>query len=124
MTLRTTASLAALAIAVGLSGQSLAQTAPTQRPPSAEQTAPKAPVAGQIVAQDADTILASRDFIGQTVYAPDKAKIGSISDLNKTCLEVGDDTQNNSELGCAGDRSRIVRAEFGSDRADAASAER
>ena len=25
--------------------------------------------------------MASRDFIGQTVYAPDKAKIGSISDL-------------------------------------------
>jgi hypothetical protein len=81
MTFRTTASLAALAIAAGLSGQSLAQTAPTQRPPSTEQAAPKAPVAGQIVAQDADTILASRDFIGQTVYAPDKAKIGSISDL-------------------------------------------
>ncbi len=81
MTLRTAASLAALAIALGLSGQGLAQTSPTQRPPSTEQAAPKAPVAGQIVAQDADTILASRDFIGQTVYAPDKAKIGSISDL-------------------------------------------
>ena len=81
MTLRTAASMAALALALGLSGQSFAQTAPTQRPPSAEQAAPKAPVAGQIVAQDADTILASRDFIGQTVYAPDKTKIGSISDL-------------------------------------------
>ncbi len=81
MTLRTAASMAALALALGLSGQSFAQTAPAQRPPSAEQAAPKAPVAGQIVAQDANTILASRDFIGQTVYAPDKTKIGSISDL-------------------------------------------
>ena len=38
------------------------------------------PVAGQIVVQDANTILA-KDLIGQTVYAPDKVKIGSISDL-------------------------------------------
>ena len=30
--------------------------------------------------QDANTILA-KDLIGLTVYAPDKAKIGSISDL-------------------------------------------
>jgi sporulation protein YlmC with PRC-barrel domain len=37
-------------------------------------------VPGQIVVQDANTILA-KDLIGQTVYAPDKAKIGSISDL-------------------------------------------
>jgi hypothetical protein len=81
MTLRTTASLAALALTLGLSGQTMAQTAPTQRPPSTEQAAPKAPVAGQILAQDADTMLASRDFIGQTVYAADKAKVGSISDL-------------------------------------------
>ena len=80
MKLRTASSLAALTLTLGLSGPVLAQTAPTQRAPSAE-AAPKAPVAGQIVAQDADTILASRDFIGQTVYAPDKAKIGSISDL-------------------------------------------
>ena len=80
MTLKTAASIAALTVALGFSGQSFAQTnPPAQRPPSAE--APKAPVAGQIVTQDADTILASRDFIGQTVYAPDKAKIGSISDL-------------------------------------------
>ena len=79
MKLRTATSLAALTLTLGLSGQALAQTTP-QRPPSTE-AAPKAPVAGQIVAQEADTILASRDFIGQTVYAPDKAKIGSISDL-------------------------------------------
>ncbi len=81
MTRRTAASLAALTITLGLSGQSLAQTPPNKRPPSSEQAAPKAPVPGQIVAQDADTILASRDFIGQSVYAPDKTKIGSISDL-------------------------------------------
>jgi hypothetical protein len=31
--------------------------------------------------QDANTILAKGELIGQTVYAPDKAKIGSISDL-------------------------------------------
>jgi uncharacterized protein YrrD len=38
-------------------------------------------VAGQIVVQEANTVLAKQDLIGQTVYAPDKAKIGSISDL-------------------------------------------
>ena len=31
--------------------------------------------------QEANTVLAKQDLIGQTVYAPDKAKIGSISDL-------------------------------------------
>jgi hypothetical protein len=81
MPLRTAASLAALTLALGLSGQALAQTAPGKPAPTTQQAAPKAPVSGQIVAQDAATILASRDFIGQTVYAPDKAKIGSISDL-------------------------------------------
>jgi hypothetical protein len=58
-------------------------TMPQQRPtPTAPSTSdvPKAPVAGQIVVQDANTILA-KELIGQTVYAPDKAKIGSISDL-------------------------------------------
>src|SRR5262249_43560361 len=40
----------------------------------------KTPVSGQIVVQDANTIL-TRDLIGQTVVAPDKTKIGSISDL-------------------------------------------
>jgi len=33
-----------------------------------------------ILAQDANTVLA-KDFIGLTVYAPDKTKIGTISDL-------------------------------------------
>lgn len=78
MTFKTAASVTALTLALGLSGHALAQTAPK---PSTEAAPPAAPVAGQILAQDASTILASRDFIGQTVYAPDKAKIGSISDL-------------------------------------------
>ena len=57
------------------------QTPPAQRAPAGETSVPKAPVAGQIVVQDANTVLAKQDLIGQTVYAPDKAKIGSISDL-------------------------------------------
>jgi sporulation protein YlmC with PRC-barrel domain len=82
MALRTAAGAAALAIALGVSGQGLAQTTPGQQTPKPQKTeAPKAPVAGQIVAQEADTILADRDFIGQTVYAADKSKIGTISDL-------------------------------------------
>jgi len=53
-----------------------------QTPPAQRQTSvPKTPVAGQIVVQDANTVLAKQDLIGQTVLAPDKAKIGSISDL-------------------------------------------
>jgi DNA-binding transcriptional regulator YdaS (Cro superfamily) len=82
MSVRTVGSLAALALTLGLSAQGLAQTAPGQKPPAAEQApAPKTPVAGQIMTQDANTILASKDLIGQTVYAPDDARIGSISDL-------------------------------------------
>jgi PRC-barrel domain len=66
--------------ALGIAPQAVAQTAPApQAAPSAEQ--PKAPVTGQILMQDANTILAKQDLIGQTVYAPDKVKIGSISDL-------------------------------------------
>jgi PRC-barrel domain len=58
------------------------QIPPAQRAPAGGETSvPKAPVAGQIVVQDANTVLAKQDLIGQTVYAPDKAKIGSISDL-------------------------------------------
>src|SRR5438045_7320518 len=57
------------------------QISPAQRAPAGETSVPKAPVAGQIVVQDANTVLAKQDLIGQTVYAPDKAKIGSISDL-------------------------------------------
>ena len=83
MTFRTAGSLAALALTLGLSAQGFAQTGPAPRPQPAPQAteAPKTPVAGQIMMQDANTILASKDLIGQTVYAPDKAKIGSISDL-------------------------------------------
>ena len=80
MALKTAASVAALAIALGVSGQALAQTSPPKPQPQKTET-PKAPVAGQIVAQESDTILADRDFIGQTVYAGDKSKVGSISDL-------------------------------------------
>lgn len=82
MTFRSAGSVVALALTLGMSAQGLAQTGPAPGPkPSAQQAAPKTPVAGQIMTQDANTILASRDLIGQTVYAPDDAKIGSISDL-------------------------------------------
>jgi hypothetical protein len=87
MTFRTAGSIAALAITLGLTAQGLAQSNPPAPGPkpnagqAAPQAAPKTPVAGQIMMQEANTILASRDLIGQTVYAPDDAKIGSISDL-------------------------------------------
>src|SRR5436190_11961132 len=83
MTIKTAVSAIALAIALGLSSQVIAQTAPApQRTPAAEPAVqPKAPVPGQILVQDANTVLAKQDLIGQTVYAVDKAKIGSISDL-------------------------------------------
>jgi len=58
-----------------------AQAPSAQRAPAGETSVPKTPVAGQIVVQDANTVLAKQDLIGQTVHAPDKAKIGSISDL-------------------------------------------
>jgi sporulation protein YlmC with PRC-barrel domain len=84
MMLRTAASVAALTLALGVAGAAAQTTAPQQRTapgaPPATTEMPKMPVAGQIVVQDANTILA-KDLIGQTVYAPDKAKIGSISDL-------------------------------------------
>ena len=72
-------SLAALALALGAAPEAMAQTSPVQRAPAATQ--PKAPVPGQILAQDANTLLAKGELIGQTVYAADKEKIGSISDL-------------------------------------------
>jgi hypothetical protein len=83
MMLKTGASAAVLALLLGVSTAMAQTTTPQQRPtPTAPSTSdvPKAPVAGQIVVQDANTILA-KELIGQTVYAPDKAKIGSISDL-------------------------------------------
>src|ERR1700694_757943 len=77
---QTGASVAVLTLLLGV------PTAMAQTPPPAQGPAPgatevlKAPVAGHILVQDANTILA-KELIGQTVYAPDKAKIGSISDL-------------------------------------------
>jgi len=81
MKIRTSVSAAALLIALGYAPQAMAQTPPAQRPPAAESATPKAPVPGQIVVQEANTLLAKQDLIGQTVHAPDKTKIGSISDL-------------------------------------------
>jgi sporulation protein YlmC with PRC-barrel domain len=82
MSLKTGVSVAALTLLISLS-PALAQTTTPQRPTDtapARTEVPKAPVAGQIVMQDANTLLA-KELIGQTVYAPDKTKIGSISDL-------------------------------------------
>ena len=81
MTIRAAVSATALAIALGYAPQANSQTPPAQRAPAAEPATPKTPVPGQIVMQEANTVLAKQDLIGQTVYAPDKAKIGSISDL-------------------------------------------
>lgn len=83
MTLKTSVSVAALTLAIAIAPSAMAQTPPAQRAPTAEQAAPpKTPVAGQILVQDANTILANNDLIGQSVFATaDKAKIGSISDL-------------------------------------------
>src|SRR5882724_8951658 len=82
--LKTGASVAVLTLLLGATAAVSQTTMPQQqRPtPTAPSTTdvPKAPVAGQIVVQDANTILA-KELIGQTVYAPDKSKIGSISDL-------------------------------------------
>jgi hypothetical protein len=82
MMLKRAASVAALTLVLGVAG-AVAQTATPQRPapsaPSATE-APKVPVTGQILVQDANTILA-KELIGVTVLALDKAKIGSISDL-------------------------------------------
>src|SRR6059058_3746154 len=83
MMLKTGASVAVLTLLLGVTA-AVAQTPPPQQKPAptAPSTAvvPKVPVTGQILVQDANTVLA-KEFIGQTVYALDKAKIGSISDL-------------------------------------------
>jgi PRC-barrel domain len=65
----------ALALALGIAGVAAQQT-----PPQTKPEAPRTPVTDQITTQPTETILA-RDLIGQTVLAPDNAKIGSISDL-------------------------------------------
>jgi sporulation protein YlmC with PRC-barrel domain len=81
MILKTGASLALLVSLLGASAV-VAQTLPPQQKPAPTATTetPKVPVTGQILVQDANTVLA-KELIGLTVYAPDKAKIGSISDL-------------------------------------------
>jgi sporulation protein YlmC with PRC-barrel domain len=78
MMLKTGAGVAVLTLMLG-GAAALAQTspAPTTPPPAAK---PAAPVTGQILTQDANTVLA-KDLMGANVYAPDKTKIGSISDL-------------------------------------------
>ncbi len=88
MSLKAGASMAALIAVVGFSPLAMSQTPPAQRDaaPTArpntdvKRETPKTPVTGQILMQEENTILA-RDLIGQTVYDPDNAKIGSISDL-------------------------------------------
>jgi sporulation protein YlmC with PRC-barrel domain len=77
MSFKTGVSATALALALGVAGVA-AQQAPA--PPQARPEAPKTPVTGQIMTQSEEMILA-RDLIGQTVLAPDNAKIGNISDL-------------------------------------------
>lgn len=79
MTFKTGASIAVLAIALGIT-PATAQTTTTQQKPSATTEVPKTPVSGQIMAQDSNSLLA-RDFIGLAVYSPDKTKIGTINDL-------------------------------------------
>ena len=82
MMLKTGASLARLNLVLGHPGRGAndrrQRKDPTPAPAATE--VPKTPVTGQILVQDSNTILA-KDLIGLTVYAPDKAKIGSISDL-------------------------------------------
>jgi sporulation protein YlmC with PRC-barrel domain len=78
MTLKTGASIAVLAIALGI-GPATAQTT-TQQKPTATTEVPKTPVSGQIMTQDSNSLLA-KDFIGLAVYSPDKTKIGTINDL-------------------------------------------
>jgi sporulation protein YlmC with PRC-barrel domain len=74
MPLKTGVSAAALALAFGIAA------ALAQQSPAPTQPRPAAPVSGQIMTQPDNTVLA-RDLIGQSVLAPDNAKIGSISDL-------------------------------------------
>jgi len=80
MKLKIAASVAALTLACGTAGALAQVTVPQQRSAPPRTEAPKAPVAGQIVVQDENTILAN-DLIGLTVYAPNNEKIGKISDL-------------------------------------------
>jgi len=79
MILKSAVSMSLLGVALSFGAPASAQTPPAQRSPAAQ--APSGPLEGQIVIQDANTILVKQQLIGQTVYAPDKAKIGTISDL-------------------------------------------
>jgi hypothetical protein len=80
MTFRAGASLAVISLMLGMAPTAMAQqTQPAPQAPRATE-APKTPVPGQIVTQEGDTLLA-KELIGSTAYAPDKTKIGSISDL-------------------------------------------
>jgi sporulation protein YlmC with PRC-barrel domain len=79
MSLKTGAGVAALALSLSFAA-AMAQTTPPQQKPAPQAEAPKTPVSGQIMMQEANTVLA-KDVIGQNVYTPDKTKIGSISDL-------------------------------------------
>ena len=81
MTLKTGAGVAALAIILGISpaAAQMSQQKPGEKP-SATAEVPKTPVSGQIMAQDANTMLA-KDFVGLAVFSPDKLKIGNINDL-------------------------------------------
>jgi sporulation protein YlmC with PRC-barrel domain len=76
MSFKTEMSAAALALMLALGAATAQQVAPPETRPEA----PRTPVAGQIVTQPDESILA-RDLIGQTVTAPDSTKIGTISDL-------------------------------------------
>jgi sporulation protein YlmC with PRC-barrel domain len=83
MMFKTISGVAVLASLFGVTAV-MGQTQPPA--PKSAPTAPstpevsKAPVTGQILMQENNTILA-KDLIGHNVYAPDKTKIGSISDL-------------------------------------------
>ncbi|MBO0766423.1 MAG: PRC-barrel domain-containing protein [Hyphomicrobiaceae bacterium] len=76
MSYKTEVSAAALALALTCGAAAAQQVSP----PEVRPEAPRTPVAGQIVTQPEESVLA-RDLIGQTVNAPDNTKIGTISDL-------------------------------------------
>ena len=76
MSFKTGVSAAALGMTLALSAATAQQVAPPETRPET----PRTPVAGQIVTQPQESILA-RDLIGQTVIAPDNTKIGTVSDL-------------------------------------------
>jgi hypothetical protein len=80
MTLKTGASIAVLAIALGITPATAQTTATEQKPSVTTTEVPKTPVTGQIITQDSNSLLA-KDFIGLAVYSPDKTKIGTINDL-------------------------------------------